>query len=409
MVMLPFLILIRRITFNITIMLFLCILTVFLISLLYQLVRSLINRFRSIAQRRMLDIIYGYMLGDLELREFSYRTHQRSILIEGFATVISSITGRKQERVRNAVHSLGLVSVLQQWLFTVLPSNRMRACYLLGLIQAKSSVQNLSSVLFDYNRKVATAAIIALGEIREAEALPSLFQFFTKCSFSHAWLVAAILPTFGSQIYGDVKPHLLSPLLSTEKTVLLLKVITNLKIGESFNDVKAMYVISKNLDIRVNALKAIGSINDLSAVKLVFEALSDPAWEIRAVACNIVGDMSLKGAAYRLIPLLKDESWFVRKNAAQALLHLGKIGKMTLVGYLEIDDAFARDIIVHTLEENGIVEEAIENAEAADPVQQKEGRQILRALARKGYTKYLGNFEQSSTFVRDLISETSNG
>jgi len=168
---------------------------------------------------------------------------------------------------------------------------------------------------------------------------------------------------------------------------------------------RGLYLSSNDLDIRVNALKAIGSINDLSAVKLVFDALTDEAWEIRAVACNTVGEMSLKGAAYRLIPLLKDESYYVRRNAARALLGLGQIGIMTLVSYLEIDDQYARDAIVQTLEEFAVVDRALEDATCNNPERRKQSRQILRAIVQKGYTRYLSNYTDSHPLVQELLSE----
>ena len=190
--------------------------------------------------------------------------------------------------------------------------------------------------------------------------------------------------------------------------MLLLKVVANLRIGEGFRDFRGIYEQSQDLDIRVNALKAIGSINDLSAVKLVFDALTDDAWEIRAVACNAVGDMSLKGAAYRLIPLLKDRYYYVRRNAAGALLKLGQLGIMTLVSYLEIDDAYARDAIVQALEEYAVVDRALADTESENTERRKQSRQMLRAIVEKGYTKYLSNYRDSHPLVQKILQEQTN-
>jgi len=405
MVMLDFLTSIRSITYTITLSLFGFVLAVFMLSLAFQLLKSLVMSIRARARRRALHTLIGFMLGESELARVADTCRNRNILIDVFATLISSIRGQKQERMKSGVNAMGLVEVLHRWLRYVFPSRRMRACYLLGLMKSRTSAKELSKTLSDFNHAVVSAAIIALGEIRDSQTVPELVSYCNSSSFAHAWLIAAILPIFGGAIYEHIMPSLLSDELPKEKKVLLLKVITNLRIGESFNDLRGLYLSSNDLDIRVNALKAIGSINDLSAVKLVFDALTDEAWEIRAVACNTVGEMSLKGAAYRLIPLLKDEYYYVRRNAARALLGLGQIGIMTLVSYLEIDDQYARDAIVQTLEEFAVVDRALEDATCNNPERRKQSRQILRAIVQKGYTRYLSNYTDSHPLVQELLSE----
>ncbi len=409
MVTLGFLTSIRSITFTVTLTLFGLVLLFFMFSLIYQLFKALIVGVRARNKRRALHGLIGFMLGESELNQIADQCSNRNSLIDGCATLISSIRGQKQERMKKAVSAMGLESVLHRWLRYTFPYRRMRACYLLGLMKSKSSTEELLKTLADTNHAVVSAAIMALGEIRDNQTVPKLVNYFTGSSFAHAWLIAAILPIFGAAIYEQIRPPLLSAELSRERKVLLLKVIANLRIGESFRDLRSIYESNSDLDIRVNALKAIGSINDLSAVKLVFDALTDGAWEIRAVACNTVGDMSLKGAAYRLIPLLKDSHYYVRRNAARALLGLGQLGIMTLVSYLEIDDVYARDAIVQTLEEFAVVDRALEDLGCTDPERRKQSQQILRAIVKKGYTRYLRNYSDSHPLVRKLLREYANG
>ena len=113
--------------------------------------------------------------------------------------------------------------------------------------------------------------------------------------------------------------------------------------------------------------------------------------------------MSIKGAAYRLIPLLKDTYWYVRKNAAGALVKLGKLGLNALIAYLEIDDKNAREMIVQTLEENGIVEQAILNLQSEDEVIKNESLKLVKALSEKGFNRYLENYRSTMPIIDELI------
>jgi HEAT repeat protein len=405
MVTLDFLTSIRSITYSVMVTLFGIVLLFFLLSLAYQLLKALVISIRTRARRKALPALIDFMLGQSELTRVTEEWGNRNILIDGFATLISSIRGQKQERMKSAVNAIGLMKVLHRWLRHFSPSRRMRACYLLGLMKSRTSTEELLKTLSDFNPAVVSAAIIALGEIMDNQTIPELVSYFNNCSYAHAWLIAAILPRFGGAIYEHIRPSLFSDELPKEKKVLLLKVIINLRIGESLRDLRDLYERSSDLDIRVNALKAVGSINDLSAVKLVFDALTDEAWEIRAAACNTLGEMSLKGAAYRLIPLLKDENYYVRKNATRALIGLGQIGIMTLVSYLEIDDNYARDAIVQTLEEFAVVDRALEDATCDDPKRRRKSRQLLHAIVQKGYIRYLSNYTDSHPLVQELLSE----
>ena len=119
-------------------------------------------------------------LGESELDKVSDACSNRNSLIDGFATLISSIRGQKQERMKIAVNSMGLVKVLHRWLHYTFPYRRMRACYLLGLMKSRSSAGELSQILSDINPAVVSAAIIALGEIRDSQAVPELVSHFSS-------------------------------------------------------------------------------------------------------------------------------------------------------------------------------------------------------------------------------------
>jgi hypothetical protein len=409
MVTLDFLTYIREVAFRAMITIFGIVALFFIVTLSAQIIKAIIVKIKSLTKKKIFDLLYQYLLEQIPLKEITFKIHQRDMAIQGFATIIASIVGGKQERMKSAVESLGLIKILEKWLTRIFPVKRIHACRLLGLIKSQRSVSVLSAALFDLNPKVTSAAIIALGELKDEKTVSSILEFFIKSSFSQAWLIAGILPSFGSQIYTYIQPYFKSNNLSPEKLVLLIKVCAHFRLPESYKDMKTLYDTSDNLDVRINALNVIGKINDLFAVKTVFDALLNSEWQFRAVACRIIGEMSLKGAAYRLIPLLKDKNWFVRKNAAEALVKLGKLGIMTLLAYLDIDDRYARDMIIQTLEENGIVEAAVGNLTAEDEKEKKEALKIIRTVIGKGYRQYLNNFRSSNEIVKKMLAESANG
>ncbi len=375
----------------------------FLFTLGFSSLKDLTIKIQNRTKRKLLDVLYKYLLGEIPLTKVKYKRFQRESIIDAFSTIISTITGKKKRRMKNAVIKLGLTSYIERGLLSISPSKRIRSCYTLGILGSKQNIQYLTDKLFDRNPKVISAAIVALGEIKDSSTVKALIGVYKNCSLSHAWLIAAILPFFGTWIYKKIKPLLNDPELSVTKRILLIKIVSNFKLTESLEVLQSLYTESKNLDIRINALVAIGKINDLFAVKTAIDALSDPEWQVRAIACTLIGEMAIKGATYRLVLLLKDESWYVRKNAAAALVRLGKIGIAALLDAIDTDDNYARDMAVQTLEEKGIVEDIIKQLKDPKKQKRKEAFRILNSLVKTGYKKYLDNYRSSNSIVEELL------
>jgi len=377
----------------------------FLLTLGFSSIRNLTQRMRRKRKWNILLVLYRYLLDEIPLSEIRCRGPKRSCLIDGFRSVISTIKGRGQERIKAAVKELGLISYVERGMVNLLPSRRMRSIYTLGIIGSKRSIPIITSKLYDFNPKVCSSAIIALGEIKDISTAPMLLEFYKNCSLTHAWLVAAILPFFGSTVYKAIRPLFYDPSVNTNKLILLIKVAMSFRLTESLRDLTILYKKSKNIDVRINALLAIGKINDLITVKTIIDALKDDAWEIRAVACNIIGEMIIKGATQKLVELLGDGSWFVRRNAAAALIKLGKIGVAALIDALRTDDRYARDMVVQTLQENGIVDYIVKTLVDKDEQKRSNSAKIIQFLAARGYRKFLDNYRESNPVVDSILTE----
>jgi HEAT repeat protein len=403
MVTLHFLAIIKTFTFRIATGLFAFIFIFFLLYLCYVFFKHLGSRLRARARARMRDMLLGYMLEETGIESISFGRFQRSTFIEVFTNIVSLIRGKRQERLKEAVKTLGIIAYIENSLFSTSPVKRVRSCRMLGLLESRSSVDAIIRKLFDPNPKVVSAAIIAVGEIKDEKTLPALFKLFSVCSSPHAWLIASILPFFGKAVYEAIKPYLRPGNLPEKKLIFLLKVIGELQIVETIEELKALYTESSSIDVKIASMNAIGRLNDLFAVKTILDALSHPSWQIRAIACRIIGEMCIKGAAYRLIPLLKDSNYYVRKNAANALVSLGKLGITAMLAYLDVDDRYARDMIVQTLIERGIVDNAMIDLDGADDKKRNEALILIKSLIRKGYTDYLRNFRTANSTIGRLI------
>jgi len=393
----------KEYTFYFSVYLFISITSIFILFLIIYYLKIIVSQLKEKKVKKYYNLIYDFILDKIEINELQNRKLNKGILTDVFAKIISVISGEKQLKLKNAVKELELLKVIESSLRSISPSKRIKTCYLLGLLGLREHSRLLISALRDFNPRVVSSAIVALGEIRDIKTVPNIIAILPFCLEAHAWLISAILPFFGPNIYQYLKPYFKLNILSDSKLILMIKVVSNLQIIQSIKDLENIYLNSENLDIKINALNAMGKINDVISIKIVFNALNNENWEIKAVAANIIGNMALKGAASRLIPLLNDKNWYVRKNAANALTKMGKLGIYTLLNYMKFNDKYAKDMIAQTLEETGIVDKALEDLKSDNPNVKKDAIYIIKILIQYGYTKYLENYKDKIPFINELL------
>lgn len=99
---------------------------------------------------------------------------------------------------------------------------------------------------------------------------------------------------------------------------------------------------SADVEVRVAAVEALGSLMHPAGQMVLREALGDRAWEVRAAAADGIGNARLSGLVEPLSALLDDPVWRVRAQAAAALGKLGPLGIARLQASAASSDDVAR-------------------------------------------------------------------
>jgi len=111
----------------------------------------------------------------------------------------------------------------------------------------------------------------------------------------------------------------------------------------SFSDINAA-----NLELRIAAMDYLSRPN-FAAAPVLLACLQDPHWQIRARAAKLLAKTADLAFVAPLSARLHDTAWWVRMNAAQALIALGEPGIAMLQQQIAADDAFAYDIAQYNL------------------------------------------------------------
>ncbi|MDX8398071.1 MAG: HEAT repeat domain-containing protein, partial [Mariprofundaceae bacterium] len=101
---------------------------------------------------------------------------------------------------------------------------------------------------------------------------------------------------------------------------------------------------------RTYAIKALGSIHDLSAVDLLIHALQDQDYRVRSEAAEALGKINHHKAIQPLLQMFGDQNWLVRESASSALIQFShKLINKPLITMLNDNHAQKRIQALHTL------------------------------------------------------------
>lgn len=104
-----------------------------------------------------------------------------------------------------------------------------------------------------------------------------------------------------------------------------------------------------NLDLKLSILTYMAHIYPEAAIPFFKQKLHDERWEIRARVAKLLGEVGKGFSAELLEDSLKDPTWWVRINAAEALVKLGKKGIDILKKQRPDVDQFAYDVATRVL------------------------------------------------------------
>jgi len=175
---------------------------------------------------------------------------------------------------------------------------RKNAITIVGKLKLKDAVESLYSGLDNIYREVSVATIEALGEIGDLSSVPELLDVLNveDISFEYTdidmkfYIMDAVKKIYSSN-KGASYDFLLSNLKSNSETLkesiaFLLGEIGN----EEFTDPLTELLKTRNLDVKKNAIIALGKIGSIDPITHLIEILENPDsyWLIKKVAIDAI-------------------------------------------------------------------------------------------------------------------------
>jgi HEAT repeat protein len=202
---------------------------------------------------------------------------------------------------------------------------RARAAQVLGDLELKAAVPELSRLLDDRHDEVRVVAVRALGRIGDPAAAWRLIASLDRPDPLPSLLVTHTLVQLGADAEITLSAALDHP--QARVRVVCLDALGLLGATGAVTRIARVLGDDASLDVRVAAAASLGRLGTRSALDPLIGALA-PArpTTLRAAAARALGDLGAPTAVPHLEALLDDDTFRIAHEAAHALRRLGPTG-----------------------------------------------------------------------------------
>jgi HEAT repeat protein len=204
-------------------------------------------------------------------------------------------------------------------------SVRRAACWALGQIRDPAAVEALVECARDQDHRIRCAACAALGNIGDPAAVSTLKAALADSNVNVRNAAEEALKNITNQGVVDItaectngQMHSVSVKVSNWGSWEVIDSTCMQTLGQAFGRMAPCYhrVMERSLEVRRSVISALGR-KGRSGVSALIGALADS--EVRALACQMLGQIGDKVAVPALIEQLEDTTSDVRKAACTAL------------------------------------------------------------------------------------------
>lgn len=257
--------------------------------------------------------------------------------------------GESRRRLRLVAERSGLTRRLRRWSSRRRWTRRIRTAHLLMLLPTDAPERQ--RLVTDPHPLVRARAIEGLGRSGVGRFAPELLDAFDHPSPAVRSAAQNALVLGGV----DCVPPILRLLERLDRgnvddrTIRLVAEVAAQLPDERLVRALLRFVSHPDPELRVLVASCLGNGTFAEPEIHLAALLHDDDARVRAEAADAVGRGDVKGLAHLLGRSLADSSWSVRRNSGRSLAALGPVGRVVLRCHLDDEDAFARDMALHSL------------------------------------------------------------
>ncbi len=274
--------------------------------------------------------------------------------LDALIDVRNAVAGPEMATLREIVSRHGVIQHQIARLRSPFPlGRRLRAAVALAEIGDDTAAPILMECLDDREQEIRIQAARGLGRIRWT---PAIDRIVWRFGIETPWVrvrFSDTLTMFGSKATWPLLAYVkINHMHETEGPKLALRTLAQIEDRDAVKPILEILAESRNLEIQIAAVEALGELGSPGAVPALSEMLTSPHWELRAKAATALGSIGDEWATPLLVSSLRDPDWWVRRNSAAAIARM-PAGIQTLYEALASPDRFAADAAAEALANAG--------------------------------------------------------
>ena len=298
---------------------------------------------------RLQPLFTRVVFGDATAEEVREAVGRDNLIAETIILdILREITGDGRANILAVAKELGLVErntrLLNHWDW----ARRDIAAMRLGLYGLPETVPALVRRLRDRRIEVRYTAGRSLGMIDSPEAAEALVAIFDQPHLLDTPRVLEIVQSMRRRMSGPLR-SLLTQDRNEAVKLLAIDLIGDLQ-DNSLADILRELLSSQDREQVIRALKALGKLSVPRYTEQIIALGTDNSWEVRAQVCKTIGLLKIEAGIDLLHECLGDQAFWVRRNAAEAIVAFGQQGYDVLEQEKTHPDVFARDLVFYHLE-----------------------------------------------------------
>ena len=346
-----------------------------------------------------------------ELTDF--RSHPKSVKWQAIEETLLDMINedRYKTDVKELFNRLGYIAYYEKRLQSKNVITRSLAVDRLGRMLSAQSTDKLIDMLELNNTEVISVTITALskiGAIKGLRHILSQLPALYKKNLVSRKVVEPSLVTFG---INAVPVLIENGRKSKDRRTIasILEVLSNFQSREILPFAEEN-IAHEDAEIRAKALKVIGNIaveiSDFDGGKIV-PMLNDPVWFVKLQAVKALGSLRYKKAVDLLGALLLDDNWQIRNVAVMALINIDDTATNVLLNTLRItDDKYAKERICEEIGKTDLMGRLIDNLHSNDKEIYEQSKKILKIMHSLNFSTQLINYSLNG--VNDKIKNELN-
>jgi len=277
--------------------------------------------------------------------------------------------------------------------------NGVQAVRILARAGRPEALPALERMLSSSDEDVRAAAVTILGDVEDERATALLIEALHTGACPPRWASAQL-------DRRRIPKVLLLPLLDDEAPdvrAVATRLLARVDASEAEADEILLRLCSEpEADVRAAACSALGERGSPGATQRIVPMLRDPVWFVRVRAARALGRLHDVNSAGKIAELLDSPFWWVRQAAKDTLVDLGPGVKDQLVPLLDHHDAFARNSCAEVLQNLGVVDDLVAEADnAPDTARASAATALLRKILAAGGDRVAEAVAESSGSALD--------